>query len=308
MTHTFKYVGIETTTICNAKCVVCPREDHYGHRFGYMDQKLFEKIILDLRDNHEIDSLIRFGGMGDASCDRFLLDRLRFIKREAPQLKVGLSSNMEVWRRPFSEAIVAEELASHMRFSILAYSEEFSDKVYKDRKLAEKARARIDEFIEINEHAGHPVWIEVYTLMLDGMERDVELIKERYWDAADEFEVWKPHAWSNIFPDLRPRQEDRCPCKSVTHMDQILIGIYGDVIPCSMDINYTLSMGSLQHRTLDEILTGEKCRNLQSMNATGRIEENPACNGCVYLNARPTEVMLESKSHGLRIDRQELSA
>lgn len=308
MTQRFKYVGIETTTVCNAKCTVCPREDHYGYRFGYMDHKLFEKIILDLRDNHQIDSLIRFGGMGDASCDRFLLDRLRFIKNEAPGLKVGLSSNMEVWRPAFTEAIVEEQLISHMRFSILAYSEKFSEKVYKDPKLAEKARAKIDNFIETNDKAGHPIWIEAYTLMLDGMERDVELIKQRYWEAADEFEVWKPHAWSNLFHDLRAKQEDRCPCKSVTNMDQILIGIYGDVIPCSMDINYTLSLGSLQNQTLDEILTGEKCRSLQGMNATGRIEENAACNGCVYLNAHPTEVMLESKSHGLRIDRQELTA
>jgi radical SAM protein with 4Fe4S-binding SPASM domain len=308
MTQRFKYVGIETTTVCNAKCTVCPREDHYGHRFGYMDQGLFEKIILDLRDNHEIDSLIRFGGMGDASCDRFLLDRLRFIKNEAPELKVGLSSNMEVWRPAFTEAIVAEQLISHMRFSILAHSEKFSEIVYKDPKLAEKARAKIDSFIKANDEAGHPIWIEAYTLMLDGMERDVELIKEGYWDAADEFEVWKPHAWSNLFHDLRAKQEDRCPCKSVTSMDQILIGIYGDVIPCSMDINYTLSLGSLQHQTLEEILTGEKCLSLQDMNATGRIEENPACNGCVYLNAHPTEVMLESKSHGLRIDRQEATA
>ena len=69
-------------------------------------------------------------------------------------------------------------------------------------------RERIESF-GYADCPGHPVWIEVYTLMLDGMERDVELIKERYWDAADEFEVWKPHAWSNIFPDLRPRQEDR---------------------------------------------------------------------------------------------------
>lgn len=303
MKKTFKYIGIETTTICNAKCVVCPREDHYDHRFGYMDQDLFEKIILDLRDNHVIEHLIRFGGMGDASCDRFLLDRLRFVKKEAPDIKIGLSSNMELWRPEFTEAIVEERLVSHMRFSILAYSETFSEKIYKKKDVAEKARRNIDVFIERNETAGKPVWIEVYTLLMDGMDEDVAQVKARYWDAVHEFEVWKPHTWSNLFPDLRENQAERCPCKSVTKMDQVMIGVYGDVIPCSMDINYTLSLGSLRHQSLEEILTGEKCNTIQSLNAAGRIEENPTCNGCVYLNVDASDVLLESKSHGRNVSR-----
>lgn len=303
MTQTFKYVGIETTTICNAKCVVCPREDHYGQPFGYMAQDLFEKIIVDIRDNHKLESLIRFGGMGDASCDRFLLDRLRFIKKEAPDIKVGLSSNMGIWKRSFTDAIIAEDLATHMRFSILAFSDEFSEKVYKDKDLAQKARRKIDEFLEQNDKAGHPLWIEVYTLMLDGMEQDVQRIKDRYWDSADEFEIWKPHTWSNIFSELRPNQEKRCPCKSVTNMDQVLIGVNGDVIPCSMDINYTLSLGSVKTQSLEDIITGKKCRDLQDLNAAGQIETLATCKGCVYLNAEPSEVLLESKSHGLQTSR-----
>jgi radical SAM protein with 4Fe4S-binding SPASM domain len=303
MAHKFKYIGIETTTVCNAKCVVCPREGHYGHRFGYMPQDLFEKIILDIRENHELDSLIRFGGMGDSSCDRFLLERLRFIKKHAPEIKVGLSSNMERWKPAFTEAVVSEQLISHMRFSILAYSEEFSEKVYKDSNLALKARGQIDQFIDANNKAGRPIWIEVYTLLLDGMEDDVQKIKDRYWDEADEFEVWKPHAWSNLMPSLRAKQNQRCACKSVTHMDQILIGVYGDVIPCSMDINYTLSLGSLSTQTLEEVLNGEKCRRLQAQNAAGEIEQNPTCNGCVYLNAESSDVLIASKSHELQITR-----
>lgn len=303
MTHTFKYIGIETTTICNAKCIVCPREDHYSYRFGYMDQKLFEKIILDIRDNHELESLIRFGGMGDSSCDRFLLDRLRFVKKEAPQIKVGLSSNMELWKPEFTNAIVEEELISHMRFSILAFTDEFSEKIYKKSTVAQKARSNIDAFIARNDAAGHPIWIEVYTLMMDGMDQDVARIRERYWEAADEFEVWRPHTWSNLFPDLRANQDQRCPCKSVTHMNQVLIGVYGDVIPCSMDINYTLSLGSLRDQTLQEILDGDKCRDLQALNSAGQIETKDTCRGCVYLNADSSEVLLESKTHQLQISR-----
>lgn len=303
MTQTFKYVGIETTTICNAKCTVCPREDHYGHRYGYMENDLFEKIILDLRDNHKVESLIRFGGMGDSSCDRFLLERLRFIKKEAPHFKVALSSNMERWKTEYSEAIINEELAAHMNFSILAYSEKFSEKVYKDKNLAAIGRVKIDEFFELNEKAGRPIYTEIYSLMLDGLDDDIKKIKDRYWGLASDFEIWQPHSWSNLYPDLRESQEERCPCKSVTRMDQIMIGIYGDIVPCSMDINYNLSIGSVKNQSIEEIMTGEKCQILQALNVDGKIETRSTCNGCVYLNAKPAEVLLESKKQSLKISR-----
>ena len=86
-------------------------------------------------------------------------------------------------------------------------------------------------------------------------------------------------------------------------MNQIMIGVYGDVIPCSMDINYTLSLGSLRDQSLEEILSGEKCRELQDLNAAGKIETKETCKGCVYLNADSSDVLLESKTHELEISR-----
>ncbi len=304
MSRTFKYIGIETTTLCNSKCAVCPRGTKYHHSFGTMSMELFEKIILDIRDNHEVASILRFGGMGDAACDKLLIARLRFMKQKAPSLRFGLSSNMAAWKNAYTDAIADEQLTSHMRFSILAYSDVCSEKVYGYKNQAEKARSAIDYFIKKNEEAGHPISLEVYTLSLEKMEEDVASIKERYWDKVDQFETWKPHSWSNLYPDLRACQEDRRPCVSIERMNQPLIGIHGDVIPCSMDINYSLSCGSMKEMNLEEILSSEKALNLQQLNRDGEIETLPSCKGCVYLNAHPTEVLLDSKTCDHCLDRQ----
>ena len=79
MSHSFKYIGIETTTQCNTKCVVCPRHTNYNHPYTSMSMSLFEEIICDIRDNHEIANHIQFGGMGDASVDKFLISSSRFL-------------------------------------------------------------------------------------------------------------------------------------------------------------------------------------------------------------------------------------
>ena len=300
---TFKYIGIETTTVCNSECSCCPRSSQYEHRFTTMPMQLFKKIIIDIRDNHEITSLLRFGGMGDASCDKLLLERLRFLKEEAPNLKFGLSSNMSGWKKRYTDIIISEQLTTHMRFSILAYSEEGSQKIYGKRDQAAQARESIDYFIDANNKAGHPLWIEVYTLLFAEFEKEVDLIREKYWDVADEFEVWRPHSWANRFPTLRANQPERRPCASVSRMDQPLIGIHGDVVPCSMDINYVLSLGNLNEQSLESIIHGEKCNELQNINKAGKIEELNTCKGCVYLNASSSDVLIESKSHEISLDR-----
>jgi hypothetical protein len=152
---------------------------------------------------------------------------------------------MEVWKPELTKIIVSEVLISSMRFSILAYTPKASNRIYGDNLLTEKARHQIDYFLSANAIAGHPIWTEVYTLLFQDQKGEVEKIKNRYWESVDEFEIWQPHGWSNRYPELRSKQKSRIKCKSVMEMDQPMIGIQGDFIPCSMDINYKLSLGNI---------------------------------------------------------------
>ncbi len=304
MTHIFRYIGIETTTHCNSKCVICPRSTSYSYPFKVMDMNLFKKIIYDIRDNHQLKFFCNIGGMGDSSCDPLLIERLRFVKKEAPGLKFGLSSNMAAWKKSYTDIVINEKLASQLRFSLLAHTETGSEKIYGDKKQSLQACNAIDYFIHRNENAGHPINLELYTLAIDGVEPDIEIIKDLYWDKVDGFEVWKPHAWSNLFPHLRGRTKASQPCKSIDGFEHPLIGINGDVIPCSMDINYTLSLGSLKEKTLQQILASENLKRLQKLNSDGNIQTLSTCKGCVYLNIEDSETLLESKVNTTRILRQ----
>ena len=303
MSHSFKYIGIETTTQCNTKCVVCPRHTNYNHPYTSMSMSLFEEIICDIRDNHGVENHIQFGGMGDASVDKFLIDRLHFMKEEAPNLKVALSSNMAAWKNSYTDILIQEQLAFQICFSILAYHKDSSEKIYGKEDHVVKARSAIDYFMKKNKDAGSPIKIKVYTLSYENSDSDLEAIEERYWKGSDEFEVWKPHSWSNLLPDLRPVQSERRQCMSVEGLDQPLIGINGDVIPCSMDINYTLSLGSMKDNTLEEIISGHKAEELQKLNRNHKIETLSTCNGCVYLNADSSGVLIKSKTGNRGISR-----
>jgi MoaA/NifB/PqqE/SkfB family radical SAM enzyme len=82
-------VQIESTNICNAKCVFCPR-DEMARKQGVMDMELFKKVVdecVELGIEH-----VRMHNYGEPFVDRQLVDKVRYAKQKGvPQ--VGMISN-----------------------------------------------------------------------------------------------------------------------------------------------------------------------------------------------------------------------
>jgi radical SAM protein with 4Fe4S-binding SPASM domain len=292
--YPFKNIGIETTSICNSACEVCPREAYYKGPVATMAMDMFEKIVVEINDN-EYEEELRFAGIGDPSCDKRLIERLRFCRQRTPGLKLAVLSNMAVWKDSYSDLIVAERLLDDLRCSVFAVSENKSEQAYGKPDQAGKARRAIEHFHAKNEEAGRPVDLSIYTLLAPDNEAEVRRIKEVYWDMADAFEIWRPHGWANLMPHLRPHQEKRRACSRVENFE-VTIRANGEVTACSMDINHNLVYGDMNHQTLYEILNGEAYRRFHDLNRGGKIETLDTCRGCSFLNAEETDALVERKS------------
>ena len=82
-------VQIESTNICNAKCVFCPRDEMHREQ-GIMDMALFQKIADEcaaLGITH-----VRMHNYGEAFVDRQLVEKVRYAKAIGIR-EVGLISN-----------------------------------------------------------------------------------------------------------------------------------------------------------------------------------------------------------------------
>lgn len=293
--HEFRSLAMETTTVCNSKCVVCPHDTLFERPVTTMPMALFEKILWDLHDNHKLSCPIRFGGMGDSSCDKLLVERLLFARRNMPDYRFEVSSNMALWKPELTDALVEKALITKLRFSLLAYTDEGSLSMYKRADQARKACEAFDYFVERNNAAGNPIKTEIYTLLLPEYAADVEAIKARYWDAVDLFEVWRPHSWANIFPELRPLVPGRMQCSKIETFDTVIC-VDGDVTSCSMDINHKNVYGNLARQSISEVIEGEVYSKYREINRQGRLDSVELCSNCVYINNKNQDVLVESKS------------
>src|SRR3954470_21621095 len=82
-------VQIESTNICNAKCVFCPRDDMH-RRQGIMTVDLFRKIVdecVELGITH-----VRMHNYGEAFIDKRLVEKVRYAKQRGIR-EVGVISN-----------------------------------------------------------------------------------------------------------------------------------------------------------------------------------------------------------------------
>src|SRR5687768_1461423 len=82
-------VQIESTNICNAKCVFCPRDDMH-RRQGVMSFELFRKIVdecAELGITH-----VRVHNYGEPFIDRRLVEKVRYAKQKGIK-EVGMISN-----------------------------------------------------------------------------------------------------------------------------------------------------------------------------------------------------------------------
>jgi hypothetical protein len=95
-------VQIESTNICNAKCVFCPRDEMH-RRQGIMTVELFRKIVdecVELGITH-----VRMHNYGEAFIDRRLVEKVRYAKQKGIR-EVGLISNGSLISEPVARGMI----------------------------------------------------------------------------------------------------------------------------------------------------------------------------------------------------------
>ncbi|MDZ4401087.1 radical SAM protein [Prosthecobacter sp.] len=150
-------VNIETTNICNAKCVFCAYQ-YQTRPTGVMDMDLFRKIMADY---------IECGGgnlgftptVGEPLVDKHIIERIRYA-RSHPQIKtISMYSNMLTLHKLGAEELVTSGLSA-LTVSTSGFDREMYLRVYRST-MYEQMLKNVLEFAEINNRLGRPVQLFV---------------------------------------------------------------------------------------------------------------------------------------------------
>lgn len=242
-------VQIESTNICNAKCVFCPRDD-MERRQGIMDMALYRKVVdecVDLGIQH-----LRMHNYGEPFVDRSLVEKVRYAKaRGIPQ--VGMISNGSLITEQAARGMIEAGLDA-INISVDASGRETFEKTRLGLKY-DKVIGNVERLLQLRTDAGSRRPKLILSFVRQDNSDDERAFIEHWRQRADKIHVTDLHNWAGA---LNQTSDVRYPCYRQWLTFTVLWD--GRVSLCCADFDGRTVLGDLRTSTIRDIWNSETYR------------------------------------------------
>ena len=239
-------VQIESTNICNAKCVFCPRDDMH-RRQGVMSWDLYRKIVDEcaaLGITH-----IRVHNYGEPFIDRRLVDKVRYAKEKGIQ-EVGMISNGSLITDAVARGMIDAGLDA-INISVDASGKE----VFESTRLGlkyDKVIANIERLVRIRAELARRRPKLILSFVRQNNSADEQAFIEHWRSVADKIHITDLHNWAGT---LNRESDVNYPCYRPWLTFTVLWD--GRVSLCCADFDGRHILGDLNSSTIKDIWNAE---------------------------------------------------
>lgn len=277
---------IETTTACNAKCKMCPREvatrSTHSER---MDEDVFWSAIDQAHNELGVGMVLPFID-GEPLADSRMVGFVEGIATRYPKLTVGWYTNASLLT-----AEKAERLLSTRRIPEFNVSMQGGDKATYEATMGlpwERTIENVERLIEINNRMGKPSRIRANMCVFSPTSASAQAFKER-WEAKGAMVCLG--AFAN-FGGLGKDNEGEAPWRGKQRYvcDRGTKHLYvfwnGDMGQCCFDLVGSVAYGNLKHQRMADIVMTEKYQKMRAAHFAINVKEMPRicweCNACKF--------------------------
>ncbi len=242
-------VQIESTNICNAKCVFCPRDEMH-RRQGIMTVDLFKKIVdecAELGITH-----VRMHNYGEAFIDRKLVEKVKYAKHKGIS-EVGLISNGSLITDPVARGMIDAGLDA-INISVDASGKEVFEATRIGLKY-DKVIANIERLVRLRAESGKRRPKLILSFVRQNNSADEQAFIEHWRTIADKIHVTDLHNWAGT---LNTESDVNYPCYRPWLTFTVLWD--GRVSLCCADFDGRTILGNLNTQTIAEVWNAEPYR------------------------------------------------
>jgi len=245
-------VQIESTNICNARCVFCPR-DQMHRRQGVMDEALFRKVVDDcaaLGIRH-----VRLHNYGEPFVDRHLTDKVAYAKQKGIA-EVGVISNGSLIDEQVARGVIDAGLDA-INISVDASGREVFERTRIGLEY-DKVIANIERLVRIRAELGrtHPKLILSFVRQ-DNSDEERAFI-DHWRTIADKIHITDLHNWAGT---LNRDSDVRYPCYRQWLTFTVLWD--GRVSLCCADFDGRVILGDMRTSNIRDIWESEAYRQVR---------------------------------------------
>ena len=240
-------VQIESTNICNAKCVFCPRDEMH-RRQGIMSFDLFRKIVdecVELGITH-----VRVHNYGEPFVDRKLVDKVRYAKEKGIQ-EVGKIINGSLISELVARGLVDAGLDA-INISVDASGTDVFESTRIGLKY-DKVIANIERLVRIRAESGKRRPKLILSFVRQNNSADEQAFIEHWRKVADKIHITDLHNWGGT---LHQQSDVNYPCYRPWLTFTVLWD--GRVSLCCADFDGHTILGDLNTSSIKEIWNNER--------------------------------------------------
>ena len=272
-----KLISLEVTNACNAKCVMCPREQ-LTRKIGNIRMDVVDKLCRDAY-NKPLQKINVFG-FGESLLHPQLVDIIRHIKDALPHVELNLSTNAQLLNGGLAQKLLASGI-DRINVDIDGVQKQTFESVRRQLDF-ETVVNNVKNLIKEHDAAGSRVKLSVTIIKMDATEPEIESFRQQWLPLVDTVNVNHYNTWTGIFPDRNTNAPGLAtfafPCKNPWR--EMIVNYDGSVAFCCMDFNATIVIGNIMKNTIEEIWHSEEMNRLRSLHLEGRYKEIPICSTC----------------------------
>lgn len=278
----FKDVQIQTTSVCNSRCIMCPYKNSWMIKNpGYMPEQLYDKILRNIsKEDPDFNGVISPYLMNDPFADKNIVRRIEKLYKMLHDPTVEVSTNCELLDSDKINALV--NLFSQKK-SKMVISHHGIDKESLEKNMKinyEKATKNALELIK-KADGRFPIAIQDMAISQDRKYKIVQPRQiQRYWGKLFERNnikwnnVWMStlqfhnragnvelEGWDydKIYREIGPGKPFDC---YRAHNNYLHVLWNGDVVLCCMDYHRETVFGNLKKQTIEEVFNSDKYKNI----------------------------------------------
>lgn len=277
---------IEPTNFCNLRCVMCPNSSDREIKKGYLDMKLFKKVI-DEASLFTYD--VNLDHRGESLLHPELMEMVKYAKSKGLYLR--LNTNATLLTEEKSCQLIKSGL-DFISFSFDGFDKETYESIRRGAKF-DTTVSRIINFLKMKKELKSST---PYTLLeilafpevlKEGESGKKEDFLKRFQSLPlDEIEIKPLHNWAGNLPSLEEkhlisRGVVYTPCTNLWYAMVVLWD--GSVSPCSQDWYDEFSLGNVKENQLSELWNSERMVFFRRKIARGEFQEIKICKECNLL-------------------------
>ncbi len=268
---------VETTSICNLRCVMCPNKNLRKEEKGFMDFGLFRKIIDEARGFvFDINLIHRGEGLLHPE-----FPRMAAYAHEA-RIYTKFHTNATLLDEARSRALIEAGL-DQISFSFDGYDKKTYESIRVNADF-EKTRGNIIRFLEIKRELGRKKPYAILEIInfpdLDGTVdsgQKKDFLGRFKGLPLDRIDIKEMHNWAGEI-GTGDKKKRYVPC---TFLLQALIIFWdGTVLPCTQDFHGYLALGNVRQESLAGIWNNDKMVRLRTKILEKDIADLETCSKC----------------------------